>query len=191
MKKQFGLGYRKIKRVSLVGNSEKNRVLRCLYAQKMLQIYSQNNLIVNIDETWVPSTDYRRARWNKRGENNSMPDRVMGHRVNMITAISSQGDVWMSLTQCNTDENVMQMFLSHLAKTFTKEFGSTWRDNTTFVMDGASYHRSAETRKCIGHLKMMVVLSAPYSYASAPVELWFALFKRGFFNTENIRTGKR
>ena len=97
----------------------------------------------------------------------------------------------MSLTQCNTDENVMQMFLSHLAKTFTKEFGSTWRDNTTFVMDGASYHRSAETRKCIGHLKMMVVLSAPYSYASAPVELWFSHFKRGFFNAENMTDRKK
>ena len=36
-----------------------------------------------------------------------MADRVMGHRVNMIAAISSEGEVWLSLTQCNTDENVM------------------------------------------------------------------------------------
>ena len=191
IKKQFGLGYRKVKRVSLVGNSERNRVLRCLYAQKMFTIYSQGGLVVNVDETWVPATDYRRARWNKRGQNNSMPDRPMGHRVNMITAISSEGHVWLSLTQCNTDENVMQMFLSHLAQAFTKQLGSSWRDTTTLVMDGASYHRSNETRKCISHLRMSVVLSAPYSYASAPVELWFAHLKKGSFNPENIRTGKR
>ena len=58
-------------------------------------------------------------------------------------------------------------------------------------MDGASYHRSAETRKCIGHLSMKVILSAPYSYASAPAELWFAHFKRGTFNPEEIKTGKK
>ena len=67
MKRQFGLAYRKIKRVSLVGNSERNRVLRCLYAQKMLSIYSQGQLVVNIDETWLPQTDFRRACWSKRG----------------------------------------------------------------------------------------------------------------------------
>ena len=67
MKKQFGLGYRKVKRVSLVGNSERNRVLRCLYAQKMLSIYSQGQLVVNIDETWLPQTDFRRTCWSRRG----------------------------------------------------------------------------------------------------------------------------
>ena len=59
------------------------------------------------------------------------------------------------------------------------------------VMDGASYHRSMETRKCIRHLCMKVVLSAPYSYASAPAELWFAQFKRGSFNPKGIKTGKK
>ena len=58
-------------------------------------------------------------------------------------------------------------------------------------MDGASYHRSAETRSCINHLNMDVVVSAPYSYAAAAAETWFAHFKRGDFNKENVKTGKR
>ena len=85
----------------------------------------------------------------------------------------------------------MQMFLSHLAQAFTKQFGASWRETVIVVMDGASYHRSAETRKCISHLKMKVVLTAPYSYASAPVELWFAHLKRGSFNPGQVKTGKR
>ena len=32
MKKKYGLGYRRIKRVSLGGNSERSKVLRSLYA---------------------------------------------------------------------------------------------------------------------------------------------------------------
>ena len=71
--------------------------------------------MVNIDESWIAESDYRRFRWVPKGDDNSLSERAVGHRVNMIVAVSSQGHVWLSLTQCNTDENVMQMFLSKLA----------------------------------------------------------------------------
>jgi len=58
----------------------------------------------------------------------------------------------------------MQMFLSKLATAFTSKYGVGWRDKIVIVMDGASYHKSVETRTCIQHLGMRVVLSAPYSY---------------------------
>ena len=41
LKGQFKLSYRKVKKVSYSGNSEYNRVRRSLYAQKMLELYSQ------------------------------------------------------------------------------------------------------------------------------------------------------
>ena len=63
--------------------------------------------MVNVDETWIPESDFRRRRWVAKGGDNSMAGRTIGHRVNMIVAVSSQGHVWLSLTQCNTDENVM------------------------------------------------------------------------------------
>ena len=85
----------------------------------------------------------------------------------------------------------MQMFLSYLCQAIGKKFGNSWREDIVFLMDGASYHRSAETRKCISHLNMKVILSAPYSYESAPAELWFAHFKRGSFNPNAIKTGKK
>ena len=109
----------------------------------------------------------------------------------MIAAVSSEGYVWLALTQCNTDENVMQMFLSRLAQVLTKELKGSWRDEVVLLMDGASYHRSAETRACIKQLRLQVVLSAPYSYASAAAETFFAHFKRGEFNPQGRKTGKR
>ena len=39
LKEKFSFSYRKIKRVPFQGNSERNKVLRSLYAQKMLQVY--------------------------------------------------------------------------------------------------------------------------------------------------------
>ena len=120
----------------------------------MLEIYSQGKHVVNIDETWIPETDFRRRRWNAKGEDNSMKEGIMSHRVNMIVAVSSEGHVWISLTQCNTDENVMMMFLTRLCQAFTRQFSNTWRNEIILLMDGASYHRSAETRACISHLRM-------------------------------------
>ncbi len=70
----------------------------------------------------------------------------------------------VALTQCNTDENVMQLFLSRLATCLTSTYGVIWREKVVVVMDGASYHRSSETRSCLQHLGMKVALSAPYSY---------------------------
>ena len=130
----------------------------------MLELYNQGRHVVNVDESWVPDTDFRRFCWKKRGETNSLPENGMSHKINMIVAVSTEGQVWLALTQCNTDESVMQMFLSKLAKAFTSQYGSSWRDEIVVVLDGASYHKSQETRTAINYLRIPVVLSSPYSY---------------------------
>ena len=96
MKKKFKLSYRRIKRVVHAGNSERCKVLRQLYARKMLELFSQGKHIVNIDESWVPVSDFRRRCWNRAGEDNSLSDRPLGHKVNIIVAVSSDGSVWLS-----------------------------------------------------------------------------------------------
>jgi hypothetical protein len=40
-------------------------------------------------------------------------------------------------------------------------------------------------------LGFKVVISAPYSYSTAPIELAFAFLKRGDLNPTAIKTGKR
>ena len=85
----------------------------------------------------------------------------------------------------------MQLFLSKLASCLTSKLGAGWRDDIVFVLDGAAYHKSAETRSCLLHLGMNVALSAPYSYQTAVAELWFAHMKKGTWNQDNIKTGKR
>ena len=39
LKKEFDLSYKKIRRIPFTGNLERNKVLRSLYAQKMLKVY--------------------------------------------------------------------------------------------------------------------------------------------------------
>ena len=137
LKKTMGLSYRTIKRVPFAGNSQRSKVLRSLYAQKMLPIYSSNRRIINVDESWIPVSDFNRQRWRRRGMKNTMADKVLSQKINIITAMSSDGDVWYSLTTCNTDSDVLMCFMSHLARALTKE-SPGWRDECVFLLDGVS-----------------------------------------------------
>ena len=62
-KNDFNLSYRKIRRFPFQGNYERCLVLRQLYARKMLQLYSEGYHVLNIDESWIPSEDFRRSCW--------------------------------------------------------------------------------------------------------------------------------
>ena len=114
--------------------------------------------MITIDETWLPDTDYRTRRWKQRGQQNTLNEATMGYKVNLIVAVSSEGEIWAALTQCNTDTDVMMMFMNRLASVLSAE-DSNWRENTVFSMDGAPYHKSC--RVIFRHLGMRVAITAP------------------------------
>jgi hypothetical protein len=60
-----------------------------------------------------------------------------------------------------------------------------------FDMDGASYHKSIQTRTLLADLGIKFVISAPYSYHTAPCELVFSQFKQGELNPANHSMGKK
>ena len=57
----------------------------------MLELYNQGRHVVNVDESWVPDTDFRRFCWKRQGETNSLPENGMSHKINMIVAVSTEG----------------------------------------------------------------------------------------------------
>ena len=68
------------------------------------------------------------------------------------------------------------LFLSKLAEKLTKE-DKDWRSNTVILCDGARYLTSKESQTYMKALGFRVVITAPYSYTSKPVEYAFAFFK--------------
>ena len=110
----YNLSYRKIKRVPFQGNSERCKVLRSLYAQKMLTLYQSSQRVINVDESWIPEADFRRRRWRRRGMLNTAPDKLLSQKINIISAVASDGDVWIALTTCNTNSEVMMLFMTQL-----------------------------------------------------------------------------
>ena len=94
------------------------------------------------------------------------------------------------MSQANTDSNTFCLFISKLVAKLTKE-DRNWRDNTLLLIDGARYQTSAESIRHMKALGFRVCVSAPYSYASAPVEYAFAFLKDTDLNPNRLKTGKR
>ena len=138
-------------------------VTRMLYAKKMFELLERRSRIINIDETWLPHLDFRNKKWRQRGERNTISTKTLSHRVNMIAAVDTGGRLYLSLTQFNTDSNVMLMFLSRLATVLTQE-DPNWREDTYWLLDNAPYHRSKEVRDCLKDLGVKIILSGQYSY---------------------------
>ena len=59
----------------------------------------------------------------------------------MIAAIDTEGELYLSLTQFNTDSDIMLMFMTRLALILTEE-RNDWRKDTYWLLDNAPYHRS-------------------------------------------------
>ena len=84
----------------------------------------------------------------------------------------------------------MITFLVQLADILEEE-SENWRTEYVFVLDGASYHKSKETRAAYRKLGMQVILLGPYSFTGATIELWFAALKTGDLNPTREALGKR
>ena len=60
---QKGMRYKKIKHVPLTANTEKNMILRQRWAMAVLDKDHKSKVYLNIDETWLGMSDFRRMKW--------------------------------------------------------------------------------------------------------------------------------
>ena len=90
---------------------------------------------------------------------NSVNTRTISPRIPLIVAVSTEGEVYFSLTQVNTDDEVKRLFLTELAAVLDLERPS-WRKDTVVLMDNAGYNKTEEIMTQIQRLKMPVIFSA-------------------------------
>ena len=189
-RQRLGLRYKKVKKIPFQGNSERSLVLRQQFAIKLLGILDAGKRILNIDETWLNTTDFRSRKWRVRGTTNSVASRNIQPRISLIVAVDTEGEVYISLTQVNTDSHVKQLFLSHLSSQLDRD-RPDWRHNTVVLMDGATYNTAPETQSHMQRLGMPFIFTAPYSYDASPCELFFAHFKSSLLIPPELPTGKK
>ena len=77
-----------------------------------------------------------------------------------------------SLLHGITNSDIMLLFLSSLCREVSRE-DVNWKENTVILLDRATYHTSDETRSHLKKLNVQVIISGPYSYSTAPIEMLF------------------
>ena len=65
----MGLKYMKAKHISMQGNSERSLVLRQQWALRFFELDFKAINIINVDETWLGMTDFRRMHWRRSTSN--------------------------------------------------------------------------------------------------------------------------
>ena len=91
------MSYKKVQSISLHTNSVNNLVCRQRYALEMLRLLREKKRILNVDESWLGMTDFRRMKWQRRDDNNSVPHLQLAPRVSMILGLDTEGSVYLSL----------------------------------------------------------------------------------------------
>ena len=114
----------------------------------------------------------------------------MSPRLSLLAAVDTDGRVFMALTTSNTSSEVVCLFVSQLVELLEAE-DPGFRESTVLQFDGATYHRSAETRNYLANVGVRVVISGPYGYEIAPIEMFFAQLKATNLNPEGVPTGKK
>ena len=84
----------------------------------------------------------------------------------------------------------MMVFFRHLILQLDEERPG-WREDTIILLDGARYHTGEGIREYLHKMQLQVIWSAPYSYATAPIELLFGGLKLGELNPDKLPTGKK
>ena len=94
----------------------------------------------------------------------------------MITAVDTRGEVFISLSQTNTNSMTFKLFFKEFSE-LLDQYRPRWRDNHVIMIDNAPYHCSKETLEYLEELRVPLMFLGPYSYDVAPCELFFAKFK--------------
>ena len=144
MRRDLGMKYKKVKPVPLQANSVRNLILRQQFALAFFKIDLNKKTVINIDETWLGMSDFRRRKWAQPLSTNSVAQLQMTPRVSMIAALDSNGELFLSLLQANNNSSVMALFLNQLVQRLDRERPG-WRKNHVVLWDNAPYHKSRET----------------------------------------------
>ena len=77
----------------------------------MLPLLAEGKRILNVDESWLNEDNFIRRIWCPGQAPATVSAKAVNPRVSLIAALDTDGRVFYSLTQANTDQKVMLVFL--------------------------------------------------------------------------------
>jgi len=155
-----------------------------------LDIDLEKKVILNVDETWLGMSDFRRRKWRPHRHTNSVAQLPLTPRISMVAGIDSHGEVFFSLLQSNSNSRTMMLFFKHLIMKLDAE-RPHWRRTHYLMLDNATYHKSTKMLKFFKDHAVPVLFTGSYCYDAAPCELLFAAFKAADINPRHLPQSKK
>jgi len=78
---------------------------------KMLALLQTKTRILNVDETWIDSTNYTHQMWCPSYGAGTIANHAVSPRLSMIAALDTEGKVYFSLSHATTDSDAMMTFI--------------------------------------------------------------------------------
>ena len=107
-----------------------------------LKLDLKNKTIINIDETWLGMSDFTRMKWKPYGAPNTTCKKMIVPRISMILALDSNGGIYLSLLQSNSNSEMFELFFTHFIHMMERKRPG-WRKDHIILLDGAGYHNSS------------------------------------------------
>ena len=176
LKESLGLSFKKGKSWPVTWSKNKQQLLKCLFAIKIIPLISKSKLLINIDETSFSRLTKLDYSWLKKGHPWKLMNTVFKNSTSLITAITSTGKVFAASTNGSVNTLIFKDFLDKL-KQFIKEYEDSTLDQWIIVMDNAVTHRSKPMHEYFKENDIRVVYIPPYTPELAPIERLFSVLK--------------
>jgi len=105
---------------------------------------TSKSLIINVDESVISCTDFRKRGWVKSGEKKIYDNEERLYGTNIIAGISNAGHLFFTLNQGRNNSITLKLFFIKLVQVMNIQ-NPNWRSHSVIILDNAPYHRSKES----------------------------------------------
>ena len=133
-------------------------------------------VIINVDESILDETDFRRKGWSKIGAEAKTIHSQRLEKVSIIGGVSNRGELYYSINLGNNNKERFWYFLVKLCARLNQQ-DRNWRLKTIISFDNAPYHRSRWIIDKYETFRLPIMFLGPYQFSMAPMEMVFAYIK--------------
>jgi transposase len=158
------------------GNSDRAIVQRFISSKILIDGLNDGFTYLTLDQTWIENLDCRNQRWAFRNEPCTNSVTQVNPRLALFAAIDTKGEVYLSMTQVNTNAEVFAVFMTKLVEKLQSK-NKNFRQKTRLLLDNAAYQRNAKIMERFRLQGITVQYLGPYSFRSSPCEYLFSALK--------------
>ena len=154
----------------------KQQLLKCLFAAKIIPNLSKYDMLINIDESSFSRLTKLTHSWLKKGQPRKLMNIGFINSSSLITAMTSNGKVFAASTNGSVNTSIFIEFLKKL-KEFIEIHDRTTINRCMIILDNAVTHRSKKLQEYIKENNVRLAYIPPYMPELVPIEKLFAKLK--------------